>query len=79
VHDLVADGTVGLVVVAGGETSGAVVTALGAPALVIGPPLGPGVCWSAATTSDGRPVALVLKSGNFGAADLFSTAWEALS
>ncbi len=79
VHDLVADGTVGLVVVAGGETSGAVVTALGAPALIVGPPLGPGVCWSAATTSDGRPVALVLKSGNFGAADLFSTAWEALS
>jgi uncharacterized protein YgbK (DUF1537 family) len=79
VHDLVADGTVGRVVVAGGETSGAVVTALGAPALVIGPPLGPGVCWSAATTSGGRPVALVLKSGNFGAADLFSTAWEALS
>ena len=79
VHDLVADGTVGRVVVAGGETSGAVVTALGTTALVIGPPLGPGVCWSAATTSAGRPVALVLKSGNFGAADLFSTAWEALS
>ncbi|KQS16340.1 3-oxo-tetronate kinase [Frigoribacterium sp. Leaf186] len=79
VHDLVADGTVGHVVVAGGETSGAVVTALGTTALVVGPPLGPGVCWSAATTSAGRPVALVLKSGNFGAADLFSTAWEALS
>lgn len=79
VHDLVADGTVGRVVVAGGETSGAVVTALGTTALVVGPPLGPGVCWSAATTSAGRPVALVLKSGNFGAADLFSTAWEALS
>ena len=79
VHDLVADGTVGLVVVAGGETSGAVVTALGTAALVVGPALGPGVCWTAATTSGGRPVALVLKSGNFGAVDLFSTAWEALS
>jgi len=79
VRDLVADGTVGRVVVAGGETSGAVVTALGTTALVIGPPLGPGVCWSAATTNTGRPVALVLKSGNFGAVDLFSTAWEALS
>jgi len=78
-RSVVADGTVGRVVVAGGETSGAVVTALGTTALVIGPPLGPGVCWSAATTSAGRPVALVLKSGNFGAADLFSTAWEALS
>ncbi|ROS57859.1 3-oxo-tetronate kinase [Frigoribacterium sp. PhB24] len=79
VHDLVADGTVGSVVVAGGETSGAVVTALGTAALVVGPALGPGVCWTAATTSGGRPVALVLKSGNFGAVDLFSTAWEALS
>ena len=79
VLDLVADGTVDQVVVAGGETSGAVVGCLGVGLLTIGPLLAPGVCWSAATTDDGREVALVLKSGNFGAVDLFSSAWEALA
>jgi uncharacterized protein YgbK (DUF1537 family) len=79
VLDLVADGTVDQVVVAGGETSGAVVGSLGVGLLTIGPLLAPGVCWSAATTDDGREVALVLKSGNFGAVDLFSSAWEALA
>jgi uncharacterized protein YgbK (DUF1537 family) len=79
VLDLVADGTVDQVVVAGGETSGAVVGCLGIGLLTIGPLLAPGVCWSAATTDDGREVALVLKSGNFGAVDLFSSAWEALA
>jgi uncharacterized protein YgbK (DUF1537 family) len=79
VLDLVADGTVDQVVVAGGETSGAVVGALGVALLTIGPLLAPGVCWSAATTDHGRRVALVLKSGNFGSTDLFSTAWEALA
>ncbi|WP_209559521.1 3-oxo-tetronate kinase [Frigoribacterium sp. PvP032] len=79
VLDLVADGTVDQVVVAGGETSGAVVGSLGIGLLTIGPLLAPGVCWSAARTDDGREVALVLKSGNFGSTDLFSTAWEALA
>jgi uncharacterized protein YgbK (DUF1537 family) len=79
VLDLVSDGTVDQVVVAGGETSGAVVGSLGVGLLTIGPLLAPGVCWSAATTDDGREVALVLKSGNFGSVDLFSSAWEALS
>jgi uncharacterized protein YgbK (DUF1537 family) len=79
VLDLVADGTVDQVVVAGGETSGAVVGSLGVGLLTIGPLLAPGVCWSAATADDGREVALVLKSGNFGAVDLFSSAWEALA
>jgi uncharacterized protein YgbK (DUF1537 family) len=79
VLDLVADGTVDQVVVAGGETSGAVVGSLGVGLLTIGPLLAPGVCWSATTTDDGREVALVLKSGNFGAVDLFSSAWEALA
>jgi uncharacterized protein YgbK (DUF1537 family) len=78
VLDLVSDGTVDQVVVAGGETSGAVVGSLGVGLLTIGPLLAPGVCWSAATTDDGREVALVLKSGNFGSVDLFSSAWEAL-
>lgn len=75
---LVDDGSVDRVIVAGGETSGAVVKSLGVALLRIGPQLAPGVCWSAAVTSAGRPVALVLKSGNFGAVDLFTSAWEVL-
>lgn len=75
---LVTDGSVDRVIVAGGETSGAVVKKLGVALLTIGPQLAPGVCWSAAETAEGRPVALVLKSGNFGAIDLFTSAWEVL-
>ncbi|MEO8345427.1 MAG: 3-oxo-tetronate kinase [Betaproteobacteria bacterium] len=56
-------------VVAGGETSGAVVQALGIEALAIGPQIDPGVPW---TASMGTPrIALALKSGNFGATDFF--------
>ncbi|MEO8740877.1 MAG: 3-oxo-tetronate kinase, partial [Casimicrobiaceae bacterium] len=56
-------------VVAGGETSGAVVQALGIEALRIGPQIDPGVPW---TTSIGTPsIALALKSGNFGTEDFF--------
>jgi uncharacterized protein YgbK (DUF1537 family) len=59
-------------VVAGGETSGAVVQALGVQALAIGPQIDPGVPW---TTSLGAArVALALKSGNFGADDFFEKA-----
>lgn len=59
-------------VVAGGETSGAVVQALGVQALAIGPQIDPGVPW---TLSLGAPrVALALKSGNFGAEDFFDKA-----
>lgn len=64
-------------IVAGGESSGAVVAALGAESLRIGPEIAPGVCWSL-TESEGRTVALALKSGNFGAEDMFTSAWEAL-
>lgn len=56
-------------VVAGGETSGAVVSALGVKALAIGPEIDPGVPWT--FTLPGEPVALALKSGNFGAEDFF--------
>ncbi|MGD9509524.1 MAG: 3-oxo-tetronate kinase [Geminicoccaceae bacterium] len=61
-------------VVAGGETSGAVVQALGVRGLAIGPMIDPGV---PATVSIGREprLALVLKSGNFGASDLFTRAF----
>lgn len=79
VADLVGDGTVDRVVVAGGETSGAVVRALGIDLLTVGPRLAPGVCWTASVTGSGQDVALVLKSGGFGAADLFTSAWEVLS
>lgn len=75
--ELVASGRSTSLIVAGGESSGAVVGALGARALRIGPEIAPGVCWSL-SESDGRPVALALKSGNFGDADMFTTAWEVL-
>ena len=72
---LVAAG-VGRLVVAGGETSGAVVAMLGAKALRIGPEIAPGVCWS--QTIDQRGICLALKSGNFGDADFFRHAFEVL-
>lgn len=65
-------GGVRRLVVAGGETSGAVVSALGVEALAIGPQIDPGVPW---TMSLGEPrIALALKSGNFGAEDFFEKA-----
>ncbi|HEV7914393.1 MAG TPA: 3-oxo-tetronate kinase, partial [Albitalea sp.] len=57
--------------VAGGETSGAVVQALGVRRLRIGAAIAPGVPW---TQAEGRALLLALKSGNFGAADFFSHA-----
>ena len=63
-------------IVAGGETSGAVVKALGVTMLNIGPEIDPGVPW---TRSIGGPdLALALKSGNFGTADFFVKAWSQL-
>jgi uncharacterized protein YgbK (DUF1537 family) len=59
-------------VVAGGETAGAVVGALGLRSLRIGPQIDPGVPWT--ESLDAEPVALALKSGNFGSADFFSKA-----
>jgi 3-dehydrotetronate 4-kinase len=64
--------------VAGGETSGAVVNALGVKALRIGPEIDPGVPWTR-SLDDLNAVALALKSGNFGADDFFLKAWERLS
>lgn len=65
-------------VVAGGETSGAVVGGLGVSALHIGPEIDPGVPWTRASSENGH-LALALKSGNFGAVDFFSKAWNLLS
>ncbi|MDB3928475.1 four-carbon acid sugar kinase family protein [Paracoccaceae bacterium] len=59
-------------VVAGGETSGAVVSALGITALQIGPEIDPGVPWTLALDTDGNIILpIALKSGNFGAMDFF--------
>ena len=63
-------------VVAGGETSGAVVETLGVQALAIGPEIAPGVPWTAAV--GGEPYLLALKSGNFGGPDFFQRAVEML-
>jgi 3-dehydrotetronate 4-kinase len=69
---------VGQLIVAGGETSGAVVKALRLEGLRIGPEIDPGVPWTAAL-GDGKPLALALKSGNFGTPDFFLKAWEKLT
>ena len=63
-------------IVAGGETSGAVVNALGITALEIGPEIDPGVPWTRAV---GHDLVLALKSGNFGAPDFFLKAWDRLA
>ncbi|WP_419897927.1 3-oxo-tetronate kinase [Roseomonas sp. USHLN139] len=68
---LVARG-VGRLVVAGGETSGAVVQALGIERLRIGPQIDPGVPW---THAEPAGIHLALKSGNFGARDFFLRAF----
>jgi len=63
-------------VVAGGETAGAVVQALGVSALKIGPQIDPGVPWTA--TRGAHPVLLALKSGNFGSRDFFAKSLQQL-
>ncbi len=64
-------------VVAGGETSGAVVQALGVTQLRIGPPICPGVPWTQVEgQSVGETLQLALKSGNFGGPDFFSEALQ---
>jgi uncharacterized protein YgbK (DUF1537 family) len=63
--------------VAGGETSGACVQALGVTQMQIGPQIDPGVPWCYATGSDSG-LHIALKSGNFGTPDFFSKAFEML-
>jgi 3-dehydrotetronate 4-kinase len=75
-HGLVEQGVKRLIV-AGGETSGAVVQALGIEALRIGPQIDPGVPWTASMGA--HPILLALKSGNFGAADFFTKAFAILN
>ncbi len=68
-------------VVAGGETAGAVVQALGVTGLRIGRQIDPGVPWTVSLPGSlGEPaLALALKSGNFGAPDFFLRAFSVLS
>lgn len=61
--------------VAGGESSGSVVSALGVKGLQIGPSIDPGVPWTV-TLGTGERLALALKSGNFGSEDFMTKAWE---
>ena len=65
------------IIVAGGETSGAVVNGLGVNAIEIGPEIDPGVPWTRSLDDDG--LVLALKSGNFGAEDFFMKAWDKLA
>ena len=63
-------------IVAGGETAGAVVEALGVHTLRIGPEIDPGVPW---TVRVGEPgMCLALKSGNFGTDDFFTKSFAML-
>jgi uncharacterized protein YgbK (DUF1537 family) len=68
-------------VVAGGETSGAVVQALDVHTLRIGAAICPGVPWTLALRGAGhaceKPLKLALKSGNFGSPEFFTEALAA--
>jgi uncharacterized protein YgbK (DUF1537 family) len=84
---------VGQLIVAGGETSGACVTALAIEQMQIGPQIDPGVPWCYAPLQHspiGGPTAegggrmaeglhIALKSGNFGSDDFFTKAFAILS
>ena len=61
-------------VIAGGETSGSIVKELNVTVMRIGPEIAPGVPWT--TTPGKEPLALALKSGNFGSPDFFEDALE---
>jgi len=72
IAEALVEGGVRRLVVAGGETSGAVVGALGVKGLLIGAQIDPGV--PGTVTMGEQPMALALKSGNFGAPDFFEKA-----
>ena len=88
VEQALSDIAVGLVrrgvrqlVVAGGETSGAVVRELGVRQMLIGPQIDPGVPWTAVQSPacPGATLHVALKSGNFGAEDFFVKAFTCLA
>ena len=63
-------------IIAGGETSGACVQALGVTQMQIGPQISPGVPW---TYCESQRLHLALKSGNFGGHNFFSDAFKMLA
>ena len=71
----------GQLILAGGETAGACVHALGVHQLQIGPQIDPGVPWCYALSSATRlkGLHLALKSGNFGSTDFFTKSFELLA
>ncbi|WP_246787920.1 nucleotide-binding domain containing protein [Bradyrhizobium sp. CCBAU 53421] len=71
------DAGVRRIVVGGGETSGAVVSALGVTSFRIGPEIDSGV--PVLVSEDGVKLGMALKSGNFGAIDFFEKALDAIS
>ena len=71
--DLVGHG-VRRLIVAGGETSGAVVDRLGIPAFAVGPEIAAGVPVLRTVGMKDREMVLALKSGNFGGPQFFSDA-----
>jgi uncharacterized protein YgbK (DUF1537 family) len=75
------DAGVRQLVVAGGETSGAAVQALGVQRMTIGPQIAPGVPWTAVQSPrcPGQTLHLALKSGNFGGEDFFAEAFALLA
>lgn len=71
---------VGQLIVAGGETSGAVVQGLGMMQLQIGAQIDPGVPWCAGRSQpSGQLLHIALKSGNFGRADFFTHAFKRMA
>ena len=60
-------------IVAGGETSGSVISAIGINGLKIGPEIDPGVPWC--ETLGASNLAVALKSGNFGSEHFFEKAF----
>ncbi|SHH17474.1 3-oxo-tetronate kinase [Pollutimonas bauzanensis] len=73
------EGGVGQLIVAGGETSGACVQALGISQMQIGAQIDPGVPWCHAHTDipGNQGIHIALKSGNFGGEDFFEKAFAA--
>jgi 3-dehydrotetronate 4-kinase len=68
---------VGKLIIAGGETSGACVRALGIEQMQIGPQIDSGVPWCHAQVNE-RSLHLALKSGNFGDNTFFTKAFSVL-
>jgi len=66
----------GQIIVAGGETSGSVISALDIKGLRIGPEIDPGVPWC--ETLGPKQLAVALKSGNFGGETFFQKAFGML-